>query len=49
MVGDGKGEELVVAGDKLFSSDQLVKSGKEAALPLPVKDTCSALSRKVFE
>ena len=49
VVGDGKGEGLVVAGDKLYSSEQLVRSGTEAALPLSVKDTCSALSRKVFE
>ena len=49
MLGDGRGEVVTVAGDKLFDSDNLVKSGTEAPLPLPVKDTHSSLSSKVFE
>lgn len=48
MIGDGRGEVVTVAGDKLYDSDNLVKSGSEAPLPLPVKDTQTSLSAKVF-
>ena len=48
MLGDGRGEVVTVAGDKLFDPDNLVKSGSEAPLPLPVRDTHSSLSSKVF-
>lgn len=48
VLGDGRGEVVTVAGDKLFDSVNLVKSGSEAPLPLPVKDTHSSLSSKVF-
>jgi hypothetical protein len=49
VIGDGRGEVITVAGDKLFDSANLVKSGSNAPLPLPVKDTCTSLGRKVFE
>ena len=48
VLGDGRGEVVTVAGDKLFDSENLVKSGSDAPLPLPVKDTHSSLSSKVF-
>jgi hypothetical protein len=48
VLGDGRGEVVTVAGDKLFDSENLVKSGSDAPLPLPVKDTLSSLSSKVF-
>jgi hypothetical protein len=49
VIGDGRGEVITVAGDKLLDSANLVKSGSDAPLPLPVKDTCTSLGRKVFE
>ena len=49
MLGDGKSEVVTVAGDKLWSSDAVVKAGAEAPLPATVKDTRAALSKKVFE
>ena len=49
MLGDGKCEVVTVAGDKLWSSDAVVKAGAEAPLPAAVKDTRAALSTKVFE
>ena len=48
MIGDGRGEVVTVAGDKLFDSANLVKSGSEVPLPWPVKDTTTSLSSKVF-
>ena len=48
VIGDGRGEIVTVAGDKLYDSDSLVKSGSTAPLPLPIKDTSTSLSRKVF-
>lgn len=48
MIGDGRGEVVTVAGDKLYDHENLVKSGSSAPLPQPVKDTCASLSSKVF-
>ena len=48
MIGDGRGEVVTVAGDKLYDSDNLVQSGSTAPLPLPIKDTSTSLSSKVF-
>lgn len=48
VIGDGRGEIVTVAGDKLFDSVNLVKCGSDVHLPLPVKDTHSSLSTKVF-
>ena len=48
VIGDGRGEIVTVAGDKLYDSDSLVKSGSTAPLPLPIKDTSTSLSSKVF-
>ena len=49
MVGDGRGEVVTVAGDKLWNSDAVVKVGGEVTLPAAVRETRSALSKKVFE
>lgn len=49
MIGDGRGEVVTVAGDKLWSSDALVKIGEEVTLPAAVRETRSALSKRVFE
>jgi hypothetical protein len=48
VVGDGRGEVVTVAGDKLFDSAHLVRSGSDAPLPLPVRDTHASLSSRVF-
>jgi len=49
VIGDGRGEVVTVAGDKLWNSDAMVKVGGEVALPAAVRETHSALSKKVFE
>ena len=49
MIGDGRGEVVTVAGDKLWSSDALVKIGEEVTLPAAVRETRGALSKRVFE
>ena len=48
-VGDGRGEVVTLAGDKLWSSDAIIKAGTECPLPACIKDTKKALSGKVFE
>lgn len=49
VIGDGRSEVVTVAGDKLWSSDALVKIGEEVTLPADIKQTRSALSKRVFE
>jgi len=49
VIGDGRGEVVTVAGDKLWNSDAMVKVGGEVSLPAAVRETRSALSKKVFE
>ena len=49
VIGDGRGEVVTVAGDKLWSSDALVKIGEEVTLPAAVRETRSTLSKRVFE
>ena len=49
VIGDGKSEVVTVAGDKLWSSETIVKVGGEVPLPSAVKDTMTTLSKKVFE
>lgn len=48
-VGDGRGEVVTLAGDKLWSSDAIIKAGTECPLPACIKDTKKALSGKVFD
>ena len=48
IIGDGRGPTLTMAGDKLWSTDALVKVGEEVPMPAPIKDTRKALSEKVF-
>lgn len=49
VVGDGSGQTLTVAGDKLWNADAIVKVGGEVPLPTAIKDTHKKLSTKVFE
>ena len=49
MIGDGKGETVVVAGDRLRDMNELVKIGTKIPLPSAVKYTKDNLSKKVFE
>lgn len=49
MIGDGCGQPLTLAGDKLWNADAIVKVGAEVPLPTPIKDTNKKLSEKVFE
>lgn len=49
MIGTGKNETYTVAGDKLSSSEAVIKTGDEIPLPGPVKDTHKMLSQKIFE
>ena len=48
VIGDGRGQTVTMAGDKLYSTDALVKVGEEVPMPAPIKDTRKALSEKVF-
>lgn len=48
VFGDGKNNAVTITGDKLNKNDELVKIGSEVALPGGVKDTCKALSDKLF-
>lgn len=48
IIGDGRGQTLTMAGDKLWNIDALVKAGEEVPMPAPIKDTRKALSEKVF-
>jgi len=49
VFGDGSGEALTVAGDRLRDMDELVKIGTKIPLPSAVKDTRDNLSKKVFK
>jgi len=49
VFGDGSGEALTVAGDRLRDMDELVKFGTKIPLPSAVKDTRENLSKKIFE
>ena len=49
VVGDGRGQEVTLAGDKLWNLDAIVKMGGEIPLPGLIKDTHKKLSKKVFE
>ena len=48
VFGDGKNDAVVITGDKLNDNDALVKVGTEVGLPGSIKDTCDALSSKLF-
>ena len=47
MVGDGQTDGVVVAGDKLFSVEALLKKGGELPLPSSVSRSKDALTQKV--
>lgn len=48
MIGDGKGEPVIVAGDKLSDKDQLLSIGTDLGMPGSVKDTRLKLGEKIF-
>ena len=48
VVGDGKAQEVVVAGDRLTDYDALLTIGKELPLPSPVRQTRKELSKRIF-
>ena len=48
VVGDGKAQEVVVAGDRLIDYDILVAIGKTLLLPLPIRITRKELSKRIF-
>ncbi len=49
IIGDGCCDTLTLAGDKLWSSESIVKVGSEMPLPAAVSTTNKALSEKVFQ
>lgn len=48
VIGDGKGEPVIVAGDKLNDKDQLISIGTDLGMPGSVKDTRLTLGEKIF-
>ena len=48
VVGDGRAQEVVVAGDRLIKYDALVSIGEKLSLPLPIRQTREKLSKKNF-
>ena len=49
MIGDGRSEEEVVAGDKLSNMDRLMAIAGSLSLPTNVRRSNRGLSKKVFE
>ena len=47
VIGDGKMEDVVVAGDKLSNVDALLKIGDELPLPSSVGRSKDALAQRV--
>ena len=47
VMGDGRAEDVVVAGDKLSSVDALLKIGSELSLPTSISHSQNALAQKV--
>ena len=48
VVGDGRAQEVVVAGDRLTHYDALVSIGEKLSLPLPIRQIRKKLSKRVF-
>ena len=48
IVGNGRAQEVVVAGDRLTDYDALVTIAGELSLPSPVRQTRSELSKRIF-
>lgn len=46
-MGDGRAEDVVVAGDKLSNVDALLKIGSELPLPSSISHSRDALAHKV--
>ena len=47
-MGDGRMAAVTVAGDKLKSSEALVKIASDLPMPAAVRDTHKALAKKLF-
>lgn len=47
VLGDGRAEDVIVAGDKLSNVDALLKIGGELPLPSSVSHSKDALAQKV--
>ena len=48
VVGDGRAQEVVVAGDRLTHYDALVTIGEELSLPSPIRQTRKKLSKRII-
>ena len=48
VVGNGRAQEVVVAGDRLTDYNALVTIGEERSLPPPVRQTRAELSKRIF-
>ena len=48
VVGNGRAQEVVVAGDRLIDYDALVTIAGELSLPSPVRQTRAELSKRIF-
>ena len=48
VVGSGRVQEVVVAGDRLIDYDALVSIGRELLLPPPIRQTRKELSKRIF-
>jgi len=49
IIGDGKGDPVNLAGDKLANMDNLKKIAEEQTSPEPIKSSRQQLSKKLFE
>ena len=49
VVGDGSGDPVHIAGDKLSDRVELIKIGKESGMPNAVRETRTSLGNKIFE
>ena len=48
-MGDGSGDPVHIAGDKLSDRVELIKIGKESGMPNAVRETRTSLGNKIFE
>ena len=48
VVGDGRAQEVIVAGDRLLDYNALVTIGEELSLPPTIRQTRKGLSKKIF-
>ena len=48
VVGDGRAQEVIVAGDRLTDYNALVSIGEKLSLPSPIRQTRKELSKRIF-